>query len=262
MAEIAVTFVGGPTALIEYGGLRLLTDPTFDVATPEEPKVYPDPDGGQALVKTQGPALEPRELGEVDLVLLSHHHHEDNLDLLGRDYLKTVPLTLTTPGGAKALGGTAIGLAAGEIKTVGGVTFTSTPALHGPAELDPILGPVTGFLLESPGWPRAWFSGDNSSLEIAENLAREHGSVPLLIVNAGAARVAEIDADLTFGSNASVEAARILGAKKVIGLHTEDWEHFSQNRASLEAAFTRAGLADRLVESPRGSRVSFQMDAS
>ncbi|MDX2760957.1 MBL fold metallo-hydrolase, partial [Streptomyces europaeiscabiei] len=28
--EIPVHVFGGPTALIEYGGLRLLTDPTFD----------------------------------------------------------------------------------------------------------------------------------------------------------------------------------------------------------------------------------------
>ena len=27
-----VTYVGGPTALLEWGGLRLLTDPTFDPA--------------------------------------------------------------------------------------------------------------------------------------------------------------------------------------------------------------------------------------
>jgi L-ascorbate metabolism protein UlaG (beta-lactamase superfamily) len=28
--ELRITYVGGPTALLELGGLRLLTDPTFD----------------------------------------------------------------------------------------------------------------------------------------------------------------------------------------------------------------------------------------
>ncbi len=38
-ASIAVTVVGGPTALLEWAGLRLLLDPTFD-----EPQRYgPDP---------------------------------------------------------------------------------------------------------------------------------------------------------------------------------------------------------------------------
>jgi len=29
-AELTVRLVGGPTAVIELGGVRLLTDPTFD----------------------------------------------------------------------------------------------------------------------------------------------------------------------------------------------------------------------------------------
>ncbi|MEO6942409.1 MAG: hypothetical protein ABI238_06315 [Terrimesophilobacter sp.] len=65
MSEIAVTYLGGPTVLLEYEGLRVLTDPTID-----ESERYPDPDGGQALVKTRGPAIglspgETREVGSV-----------------------------------------------------------------------------------------------------------------------------------------------------------------------------------------------------
>ena len=51
-APISVQLVGGPTALIEIGGLRLLTDPTF--GPPGEHSV-----GRRALVKTIGPA--PRQ---------------------------------------------------------------------------------------------------------------------------------------------------------------------------------------------------------
>jgi L-ascorbate metabolism protein UlaG (beta-lactamase superfamily) len=29
---LRLTYIGGPTALLEYGGLRFLTDPTFDAA--------------------------------------------------------------------------------------------------------------------------------------------------------------------------------------------------------------------------------------
>jgi L-ascorbate metabolism protein UlaG (beta-lactamase superfamily) len=56
-----VTVVGGPTALIEYAGLRWLTDPTFS-----EPGEY------ENLVKTTSPALSVDQLGQVDVVLLSH----------------------------------------------------------------------------------------------------------------------------------------------------------------------------------------------
>ncbi len=77
----------------------------------------------------------------------------------------------------------------------------------------------------------------------------------IAVLFAGAARVAAIDAPLTLTSQDAVAAARILGARRVVGLHTEDWEHFSETRADLEAAFTAAGMRDLLVDTPRGERV-------
>ncbi len=38
------------------------------------------------LTKTEGPALEPRQIGPVNGVLLSHDQHPDNLDHAGREY--------------------------------------------------------------------------------------------------------------------------------------------------------------------------------
>ncbi|EIC09407.1 hypothetical protein OR221_0534 [Microbacterium laevaniformans OR221] len=48
-----LTLVGGPTAIIEYAGIRVLTDPTFD-----EPGDYPS--GTVALHKLTGPARPGR----------------------------------------------------------------------------------------------------------------------------------------------------------------------------------------------------------
>ena len=62
-AELTVRLVGGPTALIELGGVRLLTDPTFD-----PPGDHPI--GTRVLTKTTGPAVAAEELGQVDAVLL------------------------------------------------------------------------------------------------------------------------------------------------------------------------------------------------
>jgi L-ascorbate metabolism protein UlaG (beta-lactamase superfamily) len=92
-----VQYLGGPTALIELRGVRLLTDPTFD-----EPGDYPI--GERLLTKTQGPALDPGELEPVDAVLLSHDQHPDNLDRAGRDYLDTVPVVLSTASARERLG--------------------------------------------------------------------------------------------------------------------------------------------------------------
>jgi L-ascorbate metabolism protein UlaG (beta-lactamase superfamily) len=244
MSTMTVTYVGGPTALVEYAGLRILLDPTFD-----PPGVYPS--DGEPLTKTVGPAVDLDDLGPVDLILLSHHEHEDNLDTSGRELVRGV-LTLSTAKAGVDLGKPVIGLDCWEEHRVGEVTVTAAPALHGPPGAERLVGPVIGFLLEAPGEPTVYVSGDNASLELVQQIADRFPGIDVAILFAGAARVPSIDAALTLTSTDAAKAAQILGATRVIGLHTEDWEHFSESRDQLEAAFAGTGL---LVDTPRGRRV-------
>src|SRR6202012_888936 len=105
MSSLTITLIGGPTALIEIDGFRLLTDPTFDApgTTYQLPHVK--------LEKLQGPALSAASVGKVDAVLLSHDQHADNLDHSGKDFLAQAKRVLTTIAGAKRLGNHAEGLA-------------------------------------------------------------------------------------------------------------------------------------------------------
>src|SRR5882672_307383 len=98
-----ITLVGGPTALIEVEGFRLLTDPTFDA-----PGEYRLPH--VTLKKTASPALAASDVGAVDAVLLSHDQHSDNLDNSGRAFLTEAARVITTVAGAKRLGGRSEGL--------------------------------------------------------------------------------------------------------------------------------------------------------
>jgi L-ascorbate metabolism protein UlaG (beta-lactamase superfamily) len=100
-AEVNLTLIGGPTLLIERGGLRLLTDPSFDA-----PQAY---EGAVRLVKRTGPALPARDVLPIDAVLLSHDQHADNLDNDGRTLLPLAGRVFTTPAGASRLGGNAEG---------------------------------------------------------------------------------------------------------------------------------------------------------
>jgi L-ascorbate metabolism protein UlaG (beta-lactamase superfamily) len=101
--ETDLTLIGGPTVLIEYLGLRLLTDPTFD-----EPGSYDS--AGIVLEKRSGPALSMDDLGTIDAVLLGHDQHFDNFDRAGRQSLRRAKTTFTTPSGAKRLGESVTGL--------------------------------------------------------------------------------------------------------------------------------------------------------
>src|SRR5664279_5317556 len=93
---MTLTLIGGPTVLIDVGGLRLLTDPTFDA-----PGRY---EGTVTLVKQSGPASPAASLGRLDAVLLSHDQHKDNLDEAGRALLPQVGQVLTTEAAVGRLG--------------------------------------------------------------------------------------------------------------------------------------------------------------
>ncbi|WET83024.1 MBL fold metallo-hydrolase [Amycolatopsis sp. QT-25] len=241
--QLSVQVIGGPTALIDYGGLRFLTDPTFD-----EPGDYARPDGRPGLTKTVPASVKPEDLGHVDAVLLSHDEHPDNLDNSGRKFLGEVPLTLTTPSGASRLGGTAKGLATWETVELGSVTVTAAPALHGPEGAEKITGEVVGFVLTGQGLPTVYVSGDNASLDVVRQVADRFGPVDTAVLFAGAPRLKPVfdGALLVLDSALAAEATRILGARTVVPVHIDSWGHFTENRADLEAAFTAAGLADRL----------------
>jgi L-ascorbate metabolism protein UlaG (beta-lactamase superfamily) len=251
MSTTAVTYLGGPTALLEWGGLRIITDPTFD-----PPQTYSSPEE-TTLVKTAGPGLSRQDVGAVDLVLLSHHGHKDNLDWEGLELIATGPLTLSTHAAASDLwGGSVEGFDDWEERHVGDVTVTIVPALHGPPGSLPFTGPVVGFVLEKAGEPTVYVSGDNASLALVEQIAGRFPAIDIAVLFAGAARVPGLDAPLTLTSPDAATAARLLSAGTVVGLHCEDWEHFSESRADLDTAFAAAGLADTLVSTPRGERVA------
>jgi L-ascorbate metabolism protein UlaG (beta-lactamase superfamily) len=249
--QTPVRVLGGPTALFEYGGLRFLTDPTFDA-----PGEYRVPGG--RLTKTAPSAAAPGDLGRIDVVLLSHDEHPDNLDDSGRAFLAGVPLTLTTPGGGERLGDGAKGLADWESVELdrpgpggGTVTVTGVPAVHGPGareEVEPVTGQVVGFVLTGEGLPAVYVSGDNASLDAVRRIAERFGPVDTAVLFAGAPRFPVLfdGALIVLDSVQAAEAAGILGARRVVPVHYDGWAHFTEGRDELVAAFTAAGLADRL----------------
>ncbi|GAA1594009.1 MBL fold metallo-hydrolase [Actinomadura kijaniata] len=239
-----VTVVGGPTAVLEYGGLRVVTDPTFD-----PPGDYPL--GPLTLTKTSGPALSRAAVGRVDLVLLSHDQHPDNLDEAGRRTVASAPLTLSTADAAARVGAT--GLPTWRHHDVGPVRVTAVPARHGPPGCEAVTGTVTGFVLSGEGLPTVYVSGDNASLDHVREIAARFPRVDAALLFGGAVRTPLIDAKLTLDAADMVEAARILGVRRVVPLHVEGWTHFTENESHVRTAFAEAGLSGLLARPPDGT---------
>jgi L-ascorbate metabolism protein UlaG (beta-lactamase superfamily) len=259
MTDPTLRLIGGPTALIAYGGLRLLTDPTFD-----PPGEIPRPGTPIVARKLAGPAVPFDQLGPIDAVLLSHDHHPDNLDPAGRAVLPRVPRVLTTRAGAERLGGNAVGLAPGETVEVGRARVTAVPADHGPPEVAPKNGPVIGFLLRGDGLPAIYVSGDNASVHVVRAIAMEHRPIDVGVLFVGGAQVpmAWGDAHLTLTASAAVEAARALGEAPIVPIHQDGWGHYTSSADDLRAAFDAAGLGDRLRSVVPGEAIALGRDVS
>ena len=242
--SLKVTYIGGPTALFDWGGIRLLTDPGFDPAGGEYKT------GPVLLTKTAGPALSPESLGRVDAVLLSHDHHYDNLDHSGREFLPGARQVLTTPAGAERLGGNAVGLANWQSidipATDGVLRVTGTPARHGAAHMD--RGPVTGFVLAfADALDQAiYISGDTVWYEGVAEVSRRF-AIRVAVLFMGAARVPAVGPDaLTMTAADGIEAARAFSGATIVPLHYEGWAHFTESREVIARAFNDAGIGPRV----------------
>jgi L-ascorbate metabolism protein UlaG (beta-lactamase superfamily) len=239
-----ITLIGGPTALIEVGGFRLLTDPTFD-----GPGEYRLPH--VTLKKTSSPALTAQQVGPIDAVLLSHDQHSDNLDNSGRAFLDKAARVITTVAGAKRLGGRSEGLSPWDTATLtkpDGSTLqvTTTPARHGPAGIEPLSGDVVGFVLtfRNQDIRPIYITGDTVWYDgVAEVARRVRAGVVLLF--AGSARTRG-PFHLTMDTNDAIETAHAFPDATIVPVHYEGWAHFTQNRDDLEKSFNALGFGAQL----------------
>ncbi|MCY1140374.1 MBL fold metallo-hydrolase [Actinoplanes sp. Pm04-4] len=230
MSTLTITHVGGPTTLLEFAGVRLLVDPTFDAPGRRYSFGW-----GTSSRKTAGPAVPAASLGRIDGVLLTHDQHADNLDDAGRALLPTAPVVVTTVAGGRRLGAT--GLAPWQTTTIGGVTITATPSRHGPAWSVPIVGPTTGFVLEAPSQGTVWISGDTvvfpGMLEVADRFIIDTAILHLGKVQFGLTGPARF----TMTGRDAASLVERIKPRTVVPVHYEGWSHFHEGRAQIEAAF-------------------------
>jgi L-ascorbate metabolism protein UlaG (beta-lactamase superfamily) len=239
---LSVTLIGGPTALLEIDGFRLLTDPTFDA-----PGSYQLPH--VKLEKLEGPAISADAVGKIDAVLLSHDQHSDNLDNSGKDFLAKAKRVLTTQAGARRLGGHAEGFApwaSTELKGKNGasLTITATPARHGPAGIEPLSGDVIGFVVAPSEGRQIYISGDTTWFDGVAEVARRF-SCNVVLPFAGSAQTRG-PFHLTMDTNDTIETARAFPDAVIVPLHTDGWAHFRQNAQDLRVSFDALGFGKRL----------------
>jgi L-ascorbate metabolism protein UlaG (beta-lactamase superfamily) len=142
----SLRFVGHATVLIDVGGFRILTDPFLR--------------GRLGPLERHGPLPDVKDLGEIDVVLISHGHpdHFDRASLaaiLGRP-VTVVPRGLggaIPPGAARQV----IETSAGDRFDIDRVTIRAVPARHWISPGSPRARPL-GYVIDAG--TRIYFAGD------------------------------------------------------------------------------------------------------
>ena len=258
-----LTHIGGPTLLIEIGGWRLLTDPTFDPPGREYRFGW-----GTGSSKLTGPAMAVGGLPPIDAVLLTHDHHADNLDDAGREMLAGAGTVITTVPAARRLGAGAVGLAAWQSTTLEAdgrprIGVTATPCRHGPPLSRPIAGEVIGFALEWEGQRHGvvWISGDTVLFRGVKSVA-DRFDVGTAILHLGAVGFG-ITGPVRYSMTAreAVELCRLMTPQTVIPVHYEGWSHFHQGRADVDRELASAprAVGDSVTWLPLGESTTVEV---
>lgn len=251
--KITITPIDTACVILNINGFRILTDPVLDKAG----KLYHFGYGTLSR-KTANPALTAEEIGAIDLVLLSHHQHTDNLDEAGKKFVQTVPLMITTKPGAKKYKH-AIGLDDWQEHAVStgkipGLKITATPAQHHPWWLPEFFsGKVIGFVITWKGQEDGviYISGDTVYFKGIEEIARRF-KVDIAILHLGAVQFRYLTGwgRYTFNAAEAIKTALLMKANKVIPIHYNGWTHFKET--NIKPLFNQSLIADRTIWAEKG----------
>jgi L-ascorbate metabolism protein UlaG (beta-lactamase superfamily) len=249
-----LTRIGGPTVLVELDGWRILVDPTFDAPGRRYSFGW-----GTSSRKTLGPAVAADDLGRIDLALVSHDHHADNLDDDGRELLPSAGAVVTTASGAERMSrrmslANLHGLRTGERVVLPGagpgvptLEIAATPCRHGPPLSHPIVGDVIGFAIRRAGESRIalWVTGDTVLYPPLRQVAADL-DIDVAIVNVGGVRFG-ITGPLRYTMNGreAVELIDLASPRVAALAHYDGWAHFRDGEQGLRAALDAAPASVR-----------------
>jgi len=250
--DVAVTFVGTATTLLELGPFRLLTDPNF---LQRGQRAYIGM--GLATKRLTEPAMRIEELPPLDAVVLSHYHgdHFDRVAALGLDHELPV---ITDPRAARKLSRRgfrrAIALPTWSSQELRRGAWrcraTSLPGKHAPRPLGLVVPPVMGTMLELLDGERlvyrVYVTGDTLPHDGISEIARRYPSslpgsghyalgnddalgaerhgIDCCIIHLGGTRLAGVL--LTMDGRQGVEALRTLAPRVAVPVHYDDYRVF------------------------------------
>lgn len=247
--ELAITWLGHSTTLIELDGVNILTDPNWSERASPSTIVGPS--------RFHPPVFPIAELPRIDAVVISHEHY-DHLDMRSVHALATRGVTFHVPLGIGAH------LALWEVPegqivehdwwepaTVGKVRITSTPARHfnGRGVPGRIGALWSSWSLVGPRH-RVFFSGDTGLTESFKEIAKREGPYDVALLEIGQHHPSW--GDIHLGPLGALDAGAMLGAKTLMPIHWSTFElALHAWSAPAETLFVEAAKRGVTLATPR-----------
>jgi L-ascorbate metabolism protein UlaG (beta-lactamase superfamily) len=244
-----ITQLRNATIIVHVGRHNILVDPMFarkDVLPPL--RLF----DGQ---RRRNPTVELPDnvngaLEGVTHCLITHCQkgHFDHLDRAGKHWLRErqVPV-ICTPHDVEYLrkrGLNVLSLHTGhsEPQLFLGGTIRTVRCTHGLGLVGAVMEHGVGFLIEMPGEPSLYLSGDTVLTDEVRRFVQRH-QPEVCVVPAGGAHF-DLGGDIIMGVDEVIEFARIAKGR-VVANHLEALSHCPVRRDDLRRAAAKAGLGDR-----------------
>jgi L-ascorbate metabolism protein UlaG (beta-lactamase superfamily) len=257
----SIQFIGNATVLIRFGGLTVLTDPTFIHRHEQVSIGY-----GMHSTRLTDPAMDIRDLPPLDLILLSHFHGDHFDQVAERELDRALPI-VTTGEAAKELQERgfrntkplktwdSLSVAKGETR----VRITAMPGRHGPPLAHLVLPEVMGSMLEfeSPSVSRfrLYITGDTLIIDDLKDIPRRYPEIDVALLHLGGTRVLGIL--VTMDAEQGVEMMRIIRPDLAIPIHYNDYDVFKSPLSDFQREIEAAGLASRMHYLRHGDTYAF-----
>jgi L-ascorbate metabolism protein UlaG (beta-lactamase superfamily) len=258
-----ILFIGNATVLIRFGGLTILTDPTFIHRHEQVSIGY-----GMHSTRLTDPAVDIQDLPRLDLVVLSHFHGDHFDQVAERELDKSLPI-VTTQEAARELQQrgfrqtkpldtwSSFSVEKGDVR----VRITSMPGRHGPPLADLVLPEVMGSLWDftASGKPlfRLYVTGDTLVIDDLKEIPVRYPDIDLALLHLGGTRVLGIL--ITMDAAQGVEMMRLIRPQRAIPIHYNDYDVFKSPLSDFQREIAAAGLESRLQYLRHGDTYTFRM---